>query len=384
MPWKLISCSAIGTSHQKNNLPCQDYADSFECLENELIIGAIADGAGSAKHSDLGSKVAVDQAIAYLKTSWQFLPEDRDQIFGQTLKEVKSNLEKKAKSKDCSLRDLACTLSIIVATSKWFAAMQIGDGAIVVKSQDKPDYRLLFMPHKGEYANQTVFITSNNAEKYLQIKFEEKELSFISLATDGIENISLDKKVKPWKASEKFFAPIDKEAREIDTDRCDQELKEFLHSSRINHRTDDDKTLLLAFYQPTVKPNLDKDRSLDSIDKWTTPIYSFYPPNNTKIGFLVDNKTVKNNLLEAWIFLPKEYIIPPIILAGNSNIIEFSIESDRLFPIYSKGDDLKKIPIGYLFPQHQYSAKLVDPSIHNKKKEYLVEAKFSTSKQGHE
>ena len=62
MTWKAIARSAIGTSHQKQRLPCQDYGD-YKIL-NQTLVGAVADGAGSAKYADIGAKLAVETVLA--------------------------------------------------------------------------------------------------------------------------------------------------------------------------------------------------------------------------------------------------------------------------------------------------------------------------------
>ena len=64
MGWKVIARYEVGISHQKLDLPCQDFAD-FRILD-DVIIGAVADGAGSAKYSDIGAKLAVEVVLEYL------------------------------------------------------------------------------------------------------------------------------------------------------------------------------------------------------------------------------------------------------------------------------------------------------------------------------
>ena len=54
----------LALDYQKLGLPCQDFAD-FRILD-DVIIGAVADGAGSAKPADIGAKLAVEATIKYL------------------------------------------------------------------------------------------------------------------------------------------------------------------------------------------------------------------------------------------------------------------------------------------------------------------------------
>ena len=64
MGWRAIARSSIGTSHKKQQMPCQDYGDY--CISNNVIVGAVADGAGSAKFADIGAKLSVKTGL-YLR-----------------------------------------------------------------------------------------------------------------------------------------------------------------------------------------------------------------------------------------------------------------------------------------------------------------------------
>ena len=64
-------------------IPCQDYGDCK--VLNDVIIGAVADGAGSAKYADIGAQIAIKTALGYLtgveewlqkrKRFWQLNPQ---------------------------------------------------------------------------------------------------------------------------------------------------------------------------------------------------------------------------------------------------------------------------------------------------------------------
>ena len=63
MSWKAIARYEVGTSHQKQQLHCQDFAGY--CILDDVIIGAVADGAGSAKYSDIGAELTVEAVLEY-------------------------------------------------------------------------------------------------------------------------------------------------------------------------------------------------------------------------------------------------------------------------------------------------------------------------------
>lgn len=259
MAWKAVARSATGTSHLKQQIPCQDYGGCK--VLNDVIIGAVADGAGSAKYADTGAQLAVKTALGYLtgieewlqkhKRFWQLHPQPLSEerarkLFAKTVKKVVTALEKQAASKDYSVNDLACTLLVVVATPNWVAAMQIGDGFIAVRCQQE-EPQLLFAPDKGEYINETTFVTSANALEAMRVGVRSHKQEFICVATDGLERVAI--RMSDWTPFAPFFQPLEEYLRETnDLEQEDEYLINFLDSDRLNSRTDDDKTLLLCCY----------------------------------------------------------------------------------------------------------------------------------------
>jgi len=64
--WRTLCQSVVGSFHIQAGLPCQDYG-AYQVLGQDVLIGAVADGAGSAKHSDLGAKITVKAALQFLE-----------------------------------------------------------------------------------------------------------------------------------------------------------------------------------------------------------------------------------------------------------------------------------------------------------------------------
>jgi len=258
--WKTIVKCAVGVSHQQQNLPYQDYGNYF-IFKERCLLGAVADGAGSAKYSDIGSKIAVNTAISFLKAYFDELIEKKrlfpqiprqntpninqaQNLYTDLLKEVLKAINEEAQRLNCSYQDLACTLIIFFALPNSITAMQIGDGFLAVRPVDG-DLQLLFTPDKGEYINETTFITSSNAFEEMQVKVLEKPCSFICASTDGLEKVAIN--FKDWQPFPPFFNPLEEYMKEtVETHEDDQYIIDFLNSERLNARTNDDKTLLLA------------------------------------------------------------------------------------------------------------------------------------------
>ncbi|MGI2906391.1 PP2C family serine/threonine-protein phosphatase [Tolypothrix sp. VBCCA 56010] len=258
MAWRAVARFEIGTSHEKQQIPCQDYGH-YRIL-NDVIVGAVADGAGSAKYSDVGAKLAVETVLEYLsridkyihkqKRCWErFSQPSKEQakrLFAKTTKKAIAALHKQADSSDYSINDLACTLLVFVATPQWVAAMQIGDGFMVVRPQDS-EHQLLFNPDKGEFVNETTFITSANALDEMQVDVLQGQQEFICASTDGLEKVAI--RMSDWTPFAPFFQPLEEYLWETKNPEEENEyVINFLQSERLNARTDDDKTLLLCLF----------------------------------------------------------------------------------------------------------------------------------------
>lgn len=254
MTLKAIAHCAIGVQHQNNNLPCQDAAD-YRIIEN-ICIGAVADGAGSAKYADIGAHIAVQSVLARLTTLIHRLKQLHDlseeritqsrarKSCAQVIQTVLSNLQRQAIQNHCTVSDFACTLIAFIVTPHQMVAMQIGDGFLVVKSEQE-DYQLLFEPERGEFVNETTFITSSNAVASMQVKILSHPIQFICAATDGLENVAL--RLRDWTPFGPFFDPLAQYLQSYPSGLEDEYLIDFLNCDRLNARTDDDKTLLLCF-----------------------------------------------------------------------------------------------------------------------------------------
>jgi hypothetical protein len=247
--------SAIGTRHEQRGQPCQDYGNYR--FESPYLIGAVSDGAGSAKHSDIGSQVAVESALDSIAKilNRQFIEEPSKEeveqaapeIFAEMLEEILCTLHQEAIIGGYELRDLGCTLLVFFATSHWVAAMQIGDGLMMLRAHADAPYQLLFKPDKGEFINETIFITTSSACDYMTVCTETVETPFLCAATDGLERVAV--RLQDWEPFAPFFRPFEDCLMKLST-AAEQHtyLQTFLESERLNAKTDDDKTLLVCLY----------------------------------------------------------------------------------------------------------------------------------------
>lgn len=167
--WIIVGASVIGRGHIESNMPCQD-SNSYVSLGNGWGIAITSDGAGSAKHSHVGSKIVVTRAKFYfeqliISSSWyknNILPDDItwSKAAFKALKAIRDDMQKFAEEKQVKLESFAATVIVVIHNPMGLLVAHIGDGR--AGYQDKSGiWHSLITPHKGEEANQTIFITSD-------------------------------------------------------------------------------------------------------------------------------------------------------------------------------------------------------------------------------
>jgi len=210
------------------------------------MIACVADGAGSAKHSAVGSALAcesiADSAEKYLELHGDFNKLQLDIVLAwcETLRE---KIRAAADAQGCQFREMATTLCAAILSPKGSIFFQIGDGAITVGNNGV--YGVVFWPQSGEYANVTNFMTSDKFRNELEFQATTRKFTEIALFTDGIERLALN--FESQTPHLPFFQPLFKAVRlSANGDSLATDLGQFLQSESVKNRSDDDKTLILA------------------------------------------------------------------------------------------------------------------------------------------
>lgn len=258
--WAVVNASVVGTSHAASGAPCQDAAEfiRFRIGDEDVLIAAIADGAGSASHSHIGSSEAVQHLLKLIAQPDLVLAtvsiEQMRDWFGQVL----AHLNTVAEREQIKINDLACTLLLAIVWKRGAVFGQLGDGAWVVEKDGAITPGT--WPENGEYANVTVFITSPQALDLsdvgvpVHLQFNRVEGNVIAIAgfTDGIQPLVL--KYADKSAHAPFFNSMLNTLRaSSDETELIAPLQQFLASDSVTARTDDDKTLVLAVWREAEK-----------------------------------------------------------------------------------------------------------------------------------
>jgi len=255
--WRVASACEIGTSHVGSGTPCQDYAAhaAIRGKEGQILVVVVCDGAGSAAHSEIGSWLAsttfVELVEVYFEHGGRLVDIDRSNVAGW-VERTADRLIMRAKEDGNSPKDYSCTLLAAVIGAEAAVFAQIGDGAIVVSHGEADGWNWVFWPQHGEYANQTVFVLSENATEALQFDLALRRVDEFAVFSDGIERMVLHGATKTVndKFFEQMFAPIRASTARGFDPKLSEQLKTYLGSAVVNARTNDDKTLVMATRQP--------------------------------------------------------------------------------------------------------------------------------------
>ena len=212
----------------------------------ETLIACVADGAGSARFSDIGSSIVcntiLECATSYFDAFANFDGLQVDDVL-RWCEEARTRIEAEAVSRQCETRELATTLCTAILSPAGSVFFQIGDGAMILGRDGL--YGVVFWPQSGEYANSTNFITSNEYRERMEFFATPTRFSDVALFTDGMERLAL--RFDSQTPHMPFFDPLFRALRATDdVESLGEGLRKFLSSDPVQNRSDDDKTLILA------------------------------------------------------------------------------------------------------------------------------------------
>ena len=249
--WRVAQASAIGTAHINQGTECQD---RFACKvvktkSGEVLIAVVADGAGSTTDGQIGAEIACQ---FFIKEVADFLKSQDAQVsslsveFGKFwISYFQQKIAETAKSAEKTVRDYASTLVGAVVGKNQAAFFQIGDGGAVFSTNgEKASYKFAIAPTDSEYVNVTEFLTDETAVETLRFVLIEEQIEDLILFSDGIFAVAVDYQTN--QPHEPFLMPMIAPLRNGNGKDLNEKLVNFLSSPKMNEKTDDDKTIILA------------------------------------------------------------------------------------------------------------------------------------------
>jgi len=247
--WRVVASSVRGTSHEQTGMPCQDF-HQWAALSETLLVAAVADGAGSAAQAELGAATAAVAAVDFLRTCFSdSAPAATDdaawlELVTESVASAKEAVAGEAKRRLIEISQLASTLIVVVAGTGFVAAVQVGDGAVVIAQADGKLVSLT-RPAQSEYLNETVFLTSTEALDTVQSAVWRGEIAHLAVLSDGLQMAALH--MPDGEPHPGFFCPLFNFFCKNDAGKSAQEaLAAFLASPKMRSRTDDDVTLVIG------------------------------------------------------------------------------------------------------------------------------------------
>lgn len=277
--WYIVGASAIGSSHVKDNKPCDD---NHYCIsiENKWGVAVASDGAGSAANSQQGSQfisrlAAENFREAVINNKWasqNMLPsqEEWSNVARIELNDLLGSLHNYAEEANIPFKSLACTLIVVIFSPLGLLVTHIGDGRAGFCNR-QGEWKSIMIPHKGEEANETVFVTSEELYEPEEViistvtapefrVINEPPLAF-TLLTDGCEKHSFfcsnfDTATNKWSdpntPSDKFFNSLVENLKTLKTNEvlsaeANQKWIRFLTDGTPGLKNEpDDKTMILG------------------------------------------------------------------------------------------------------------------------------------------
>ncbi len=274
----IVAASKRGRSHAQDAKPRDDdFRVNFN-PQNGWYVLAIADGAGSAKYSREGSRIACtvaeDYCKSYLSEKGEQLEEavaryaaDRSKetlqpvvekvheaLFKAATDAYRAIVKRKDECEGSVLKDFSTTLLLAICRKfsfGWFiASFGVGDGAIAIYDKDADTVRLLNEPDGGEFAGQTRFLTMESIFRdRTRIRMSiVPDFTALMLMTDGVSDpffetdANLGRKEK-WDALwESITAEVD--LKDDNAEAAPQLLRWLDFWSPGNH---DDRTLAILY-----------------------------------------------------------------------------------------------------------------------------------------
>ncbi len=249
--WRMAYASAIGLAHINQNTECQD---RFACKTittkfGEVLIAIVADGAGSTSDGQIGAEIACEffiSEVAVFLTSQDASLSSLNIEFGKLwISYFQKKIDEIARKEKKTLRDFASTLVGAIVGKKSAVFFQVGDGGAVYSVSGKSkSYHFAIEPEETEYVNVTEFLTDETAEDSLRFVQIKDKIEDVILFSDGIFPVAVD--YQSNQPHEPFLMPMIAPLRKGLTDNLNEKLAGFLNSAKINEKTDDDKTIILA------------------------------------------------------------------------------------------------------------------------------------------
>lgn len=284
----IVAASLRGRSHAHEGKPRDDHFQLHYCEKTEWYVIAVADGAGSAKYSREGARIACETAVSHCKDALsdsaefehiiQLSADNADsqearKLVGDKIYSIVGNAALKAhnaikkeaerrhteRNDNTKMKDYATTLLLAICKRFEFgwavASFWVGDGAMCIYNAEKHTADMLGMPDEGEFAGQTRFLTmpeifTDTTSFYQRLRFKiYPDFTALMMMTDGVSDPKFETDVNlqnpdKWDALWNDLAENGVELIDDNEHSQDQLLSWLSFWDRGNH---DDRTIAILY-----------------------------------------------------------------------------------------------------------------------------------------
>lgn len=229
--------AVTGTSHTRNQQPCQD---AFEILiRTGGAVACVCDGAGSAARAEEGAQaLAKGVSVALSREPGRCLQQAGafDLVAG-AIEKVREELARKGE-----LADFHATLCGVLMSREGTLVFHLGDGVIFGIDPDNWEDCVVSEPENGEFAETTWFFTLADWRQRLRVFCAPPRYRCWFLMSDGAASFAA--RTAPWRPATNFLQPVQQYLASATSYSASQALQATLDDPRTHSITGDDKTLV--------------------------------------------------------------------------------------------------------------------------------------------
>ena len=165
--YNMLKIRMTGTAHTEENADCQDAIANRADGNFACMVGA--DGAGQASFGKEGAELVCSTSLDVMaRFNTDFVGLQTNDIKVLMNNHLSGKLASKAEELQCHVSDLASTLMFFATDGERYVAGNLGDGMLGYVGPGNKG-AVLLGPERGEYVNQSWFVTSHDGFEHLRI-----------------------------------------------------------------------------------------------------------------------------------------------------------------------------------------------------------------------
>jgi serine/threonine protein phosphatase PrpC len=230
---KIIDINAVSITGTRNKKENNQNQDAFVCkATEEVAYVAVADGLGSCKYSEKGSKLAIKCLEEWIKNDLHKYPTPSEEMVAVLNNKLIDRW--RLKITEGHYKDYDTTLLYAILLQDYLIVGGIGDGMILCHFDNQIKE---FSWDKNEFSNRTLSLSANHAKDFVRgelVRLTDTSYPLtLIMATDGVaEDLDPNSKVS-------LPNYLYKKLRETDVISIQDEIEQWVANWKTENHTDD-------------------------------------------------------------------------------------------------------------------------------------------------